>query len=108
MSDLDLCYLPGYRALELIRKRKLSPVELVQAQIRRAGDVNPLVNAFTDSNFDEALDQARLAEAAYAKSDARVRPLEGLTLAVKDSHDLKGKRTTHASLPHRYNVSNST
>ena len=108
MGDLDLCYLPGYRALELFRARKLSPVELVQAQIRRAEAVNPAVNAITISYFDEALDQARMAEAAYAKSDARLRPLEGLTLAVKDSHDLSGKLTTHASLPHRDNVATST
>ena len=108
MDDLDLCYLPGYRALELFRTRKLSPVELVQAQIRRAEAVNPAVNAFTDSYFDEALDRARVAESAYAKNDTRLRPLEGLTLAVKDSHDLAGKRTTHASLPHRDNVATST
>jgi amidase len=108
LDDLDVCYLPGYRALELFRARKLSPVELVQAQVRRAEAVNPSLNAFTDSYFDEALDRARKAEAAYAKSDARLRPLEGLTLAVKDSHDLLGKRTTHASLPHRDNVATST
>ena len=108
LSDLDLCYLPGYLALAQFRAGKLSPVELVQAQIRRAEAVNPAINAYTDSYFDRALDQARTAEAAYAKSDARLRPLEGLTLAVKDSHDLLGKRTTHASLPHRDNVATNT
>lgn len=108
MGNLDLCYLPGTRALELFRARKLSPVELVQAQIHRAEAVNPSINAYTDSYFDEALDRARTAEAAYGKSDGRLRPLEGLTLAVKDIHDLAGKRTTHASLPDRDNVATGT
>ncbi|MGI9412246.1 MAG: amidase [Hyphomicrobiales bacterium] len=108
MDDLDLCYLPGHRALELFRARKLSPVDVLEAQIRRAEAVETRLNAFTDSYFDEALDLARAAEATYGKSDGRLRPLEGLTLAVKDSHDLEGKRTTHGSLLHEHDVAAAT
>ena len=108
MDDLDLCYLPGHKAIELFRARKLSPVDLVKAQIRRAETVDGALNAFTDTYFDEALEQARQAETAYGRSDGRLRPLEGLTLAVKDSHDLKGKRTTHGSVVHEHNVAAGT
>ena len=108
MDDLDLCYLPGYKALELFRTRQLSPVDVVEAQIRRAEQVEGELNAFTDTYFYEALDQAREAEAAYGKSDGRLRPLEGLTLAVKDSHDLKGKRTTYCSVMHEHDVADET
>ena len=108
MDDLDLCYLPGHRALKLFRARELSPVDLVRAQIRRAETVESELNAFTDRYFDEALDQAHRAEEVYRRSNGRPRPLEGLTLAVKDSHDLKGKRTTHGSIVHEQNVSGGT
>ena len=67
MSDLDLCYLRATEALALFRARKLSPVELMQAVIKRAETVNKKVNAFTFTHFDEALAAARKAEAKYAK-----------------------------------------
>lgn len=108
MSDLDLCYLPGHEALDLFRRRKLSPVELLRAQIARAEAVGAELNAFTDCCFEDALDQAKQAEAVYGKTDGRARPLEGLTLAVKDSQDVKGRRTTHGSLLHGDNVADAT
>ena len=43
MSDLELCYLPAVKALELFKARKLSPVELMQAVIARAEAVEPLL-----------------------------------------------------------------
>ena len=108
MDDLDLCYLPGYKAIELFRAGRLSPVELLQAQIDRIGHVNSRVNAFTDTYFDEALDLARKAEATYRKTAGRPRALEGLTLAIKDNQDVAGKRTTHTSLVHSTNVATTT
>jgi len=108
VSDLDLCYLPGHEALELFKRRALSPVELLCAQIARAEAVGSQLNAYTDSYFEEALDQARQAEIAYGKADGGLRALEGLTLAVKDSHDVKGKRTTHGSVLHADNIADAT
>ena len=66
LNDLDLCYLPGHAALRLFREHRLSPVEVLEAQIRRVERVNPLINAFTNTYFDEALEQARRAGAAYS------------------------------------------
>ncbi len=67
MSDLDLCYLPATEALRRFRARELSPVELMEATIRRAEAVKEPINAFTYTHFDEAMDRARKAEAKYAK-----------------------------------------
>ena len=98
MSDLDLCYMPATQALALFRARKLSPVELMQAVVARAGKVNRKVNAFTFTHFDEALDGARKAEAKYAKTAGRLGALEGLPIAVKDESWIKGKPTSYGSL----------
>ena len=98
MSDLDLCYMPGFLLQEQFKARKLSPVELLEAQIERAGAVNSKVNAYTDTYFDEAMEQARLAEKIFARKNGPVRPLEGLTLAIKDHQALAGKRSTQCSL----------
>jgi Asp-tRNA(Asn)/Glu-tRNA(Gln) amidotransferase A subunit family amidase len=59
MSDTDLCYLSASEAIERFKQRTLSPVELMQALIVRAEAVEPVVNAFADSYFDEALAKAR-------------------------------------------------
>jgi len=104
MTDSDLVYLPATAALKLFARKKLSPVELMQATIARAEKVQPKINAFTDAYFDEALDAARKAEARYAGKGARPRRLEGLTLAVKDAQRVAGKRTTQGSLIFEHHV----
>ncbi|HEY7764255.1 MAG TPA: amidase [Aestuariivirgaceae bacterium] len=102
MTDLELCYLPAARALALFRDGALSPLELMQALIARAEAVNPAVNAFADTYFDEALAKARRAGEEYARGHPR--PLEGLPVAVKDAHRVAGKRTTYGSLIFKDNV----
>ncbi len=106
MNDVDLCYLAGHKALEMFRAGALSPVDIVQAQAMRTKRSGRTVNAFTDTFFDEALVQAHDAEAAYRAG--RARPLEGLTLAVKDHQDIAGKRTTHACIGHMHDVAAGT
>jgi aspartyl-tRNA(Asn)/glutamyl-tRNA(Gln) amidotransferase subunit A len=82
MSDLH--YLPATEALKLFRARKLSPVELVSAVIARAEKVEPIINAFAATLYEQALDQARAAEARYATDGEPPRALEGLPIAVKE------------------------
>lgn len=96
-ADLDLCYMPATEALKLFKKKKLSPVELMQAVIARAESVKDKVNAFTYTHFDEALDLARKAEKKYAKG-GKTGPLEGLPVAIKDESYIAGKPTSNASL----------
>lgn len=98
MSETDLCYMGAVEALALFKARKLSPVELMQAVIARAEAVESKVNLFADTYYDEAMDLARKAEAKYARPGARLRPLEGLPVAIKDENRLKGKWTSSGSL----------
>src|SRR6185295_6969119 len=98
MANLELCYLPAGEALRRFKARKLSPVELMRAVIACAEATQKKINAFTYTHFDEALDLARKAEARYMKTDGRVRPLEGLPVAIKDESYIKGKPTSNGSL----------
>ena len=105
MNADDICYLTATEALKLFKKRELSPVELIEAQICRAELVEPTINAFTETYFDEARDQAKAAEARYMQSDPRdLRPLDGIPVAVKDAQRVAGKRTTYGSLIFANNV----
>ena len=97
MSDLELCYLPATEAIARFKAKTLSPVELLEALIKRAEEVEPVINAFTYCHFDEAMDKARKAEAKYT-SGKRTRALEGLPIGIKDENFIAGKPTSSGSL----------
>ena len=61
MSDLELCYLPATKAIERFKAKTLSPVELLEAMIKRSEEVDPVINAFTYRHFDEAMAYAKKA-----------------------------------------------
>lgn len=107
MTDTDLIYLPAHEALARFRAKTLSPVELMEATIGRAEAVQPAINAFTYTHFDEAMDAARKAEAKYARG-ARTGPLEGLPIGIKDESEIAGKPMSSGSLVFRDHVSQST
>jgi len=99
MNDLEtLCYLPATEVLARFRARALSPVAYLDALIARAEAVNPLINAYTETYFDEARVAAKRAAVVYADSRQTPLPLEGLPIAVKDAQRVAGKRTTQGSL----------
>ena len=79
----------------LIRAREVSPVEVVEAHLRRIERLNPALNAIVTLS-PEILDQARAAEADLM-NDKQVGPLHGVPLTVKDTIDTKGLRTTSGS-----------
>jgi Asp-tRNA(Asn)/Glu-tRNA(Gln) amidotransferase A subunit family amidase len=93
----DTCYLSALEAAQLFRDRKLSPVELLEAQIARAESVEPVINAFSHTFYEQALDQARKAEDRYVHGNP-MGVLDGLAVAMKDEIDVKGQPNTEGSL----------
>jgi amidase/aspartyl-tRNA(Asn)/glutamyl-tRNA(Gln) amidotransferase subunit A len=67
-----------------IRAKELSPVELMDATLRRIEERNPRLNAFAYQAFDEAMDTARIAETTEPTG-----PLHGVPTALKDLFDFK-------------------
>jgi aspartyl-tRNA(Asn)/glutamyl-tRNA(Gln) amidotransferase subunit A len=96
LSQPELCFITAEEALQRFRDRSLSPVDLMKAVIARCESVNPKVNAITNRFYEQALDQAASAEARY-QSGVEVRPLEGIPLAVKELHPVKGVTTSWGS-----------
>ncbi len=104
----DLHYLSATEALRLFRARELSPVELAEAVIDRAEKVEPAINAFAETFYDEALARARESEARYAGVGDPPRPLEGLPVAVKEEAPIAGQKNALGSLPLRDVVADHT
>src|SRR6266446_8854793 len=83
-------------AAQLVRRKKISPVELTQACLTRIEKLTPRLNAFITVSAESALAAARSAEAEINR-DAWKGPLHGIPVAVKDLLDTAGVRTTAAS-----------
>jgi aspartyl-tRNA(Asn)/glutamyl-tRNA(Gln) amidotransferase subunit A len=83
-------------ASELVRSRKVSPVELTQACLGRIEHLTPMLNAFITVTADSALAQARQAEADIQRGHW-MGPLHGIPIGLKDLVDTAGVRTTAAS-----------
>jgi aspartyl-tRNA(Asn)/glutamyl-tRNA(Gln) amidotransferase subunit A len=89
----DLAYLTIHEASELIRSRKLSPVELAKAQLARIEQLDSRFHAFIKVTPEIALAGARAAEAQITSGDWRG-PLHGVPYALKDIIDYAGLPTT--------------
>src|SRR5690606_16958635 len=81
--------------LRLFRATRLSPAAVPAAQLERAGEVEPKINAFAWTFYDGAREAAKRAEARDMTGEWR--PLAGLTLAVPGVTDPEGKVTAAGS-----------
>lgn len=80
-----------------IRSKKISPVEIVDAHLRRIESLHPKLNAFVHLDADSARAQARAAETAILKNEP-VGALHGIPLTLKSCIDVSGWRCSAGSL----------
>src|SRR5262249_18015459 len=96
MADISLTRKPARELAALIRTRKVSPTEVLDAHLAVIERVNPKLNAFVTLVPEQARAAAQAAEAAVARGET-VGPLHGLPVAIKDVTLTAGIRTTYAS-----------
>jgi aspartyl-tRNA(Asn)/glutamyl-tRNA(Gln) amidotransferase subunit A len=94
MSDA-IAYATIHELGERYRKRELSPVEVTRTLLERIEQLDPMLHAFITLTADRAMADARTAEAALQRGDAR--PLLGIPVAHKDIYCTRGIRTTGGS-----------
>lgn len=92
-AGTDLAYLGIAAASDLIRTRKLSPVEYTQAQLLRIDRMDERLHAFIRTTPKRAMDTARKAEAEIMAGNW-LGPLHGVPFALKDIIDVAGLPTT--------------
>src|ERR1700728_4979141 len=91
-----LAYLPAHRQIELFRHRRFSPLDVLEAQIRRIEAGSQSINAVTCTHFDEARLAAKESEVRYHRGEARA--LEGVSVAVKEEYESAGWKATAGSV----------
>jgi Asp-tRNA(Asn)/Glu-tRNA(Gln) amidotransferase A subunit family amidase len=78
----DLIFLPAILMAEQVRKKRISPVELVDAHLRQIERLNPKLNAFVQVDTERARGAAREAEIA-AMQEKTLGPLHGVPISIK-------------------------
>jgi aspartyl-tRNA(Asn)/glutamyl-tRNA(Gln) amidotransferase subunit A len=89
----NLAYLTVAEGAQLLRAKKLSPVEWTRALLDRIATVDGHYNAFLAVTADKALAQAKAAETEITKGRWRG-PMHGVPYAAKDIIDIEGMATT--------------
>src|SRR5688572_7038255 len=97
MADTEtLCYRGVHELTADIRRREVSPVEVVEAYLARIEELNPRLSAYLTLTADSALEEAKRAEVEIAAGRWRG-PLHGIPFGAKDIFETAGVRTTHGS-----------
>lgn len=94
----DLIRMTATEAVARLRRREISPLDLIDAAARRIEAVEPAVNALPTLCLDRARDHAR-ALMRDERREAEGEPgwLAGLPVSIKDLTDVAGVRTTYGS-----------
>jgi aspartyl-tRNA(Asn)/glutamyl-tRNA(Gln) amidotransferase subunit A len=92
----DVTFLSISELSELIRNKKVSPVEVTRATLDRIEKLNPKLNAYITVTRDIAMKAAQDAEAEIQQKKWRG-PLHGIPIALKDLFDTAGIKTTAGS-----------
>lgn len=106
MSGSELSRKSAAELADLIRSRKISPVELLDSCLATIDRLNPVFNAVVTLAAEEALACAKRAEKQVLNEDG-LGPLHGIPILIKDVTETAGIRTTYASPLFTDNIPNN-
>src|SRR5262245_29547711 len=88
MASEELAYLSATEIAARIRRREISPGQVMDATIARIERRNPSLNALVFTDFDSARKEAAKAE-SLLMGGIEIGPLHGVPAAIKDLFDFK-------------------
>jgi amidase len=92
----EIIYMSAMKLAQLIRSKKVSALEAVEAYIERQLAVNDMLNAVVMNSYARARAEAKALDAKAAKGEF-VGPLHGVPMTIKDSLDTEGVISTGAT-----------
>ena len=81
---------------QLLSRKEVSPVELVNSHLERIKQIDPKLNCFITVTAEAALQSANEAKQEIM-GEEWLNPLKGVPLAIKDLYETRGVRTTAGS-----------
>jgi amidase len=94
----ELCRMTAVETVGRLKKREITPLDLVEASATRIAEVEPAVNALPTLCLDRARDHAkRIMDGTASQAEGEAGWLAGLPVSIKDLTDVAGVRTTYGS-----------
>lgn len=94
----DLAFTPALEQAQLIRKKEVSPIELVELYLERIGRKDTQLGSYFTVAADLALADAKAKTEMLAKEDvANLPPFFGVPISIKDLTSVAGVRCTYGS-----------
>src|SRR5471032_2807902 len=95
----ELWKMTAVEAVARLKRKEITPLELVEVSVRRMAEVEPAVNAMPTLCLERARDHARriMAGGAACEASGEAGWLAGLPVSIKDLNDVAGVRTTYGS-----------
>src|SRR5512138_1882335 len=99
----ELAFLPVTELSDLVRRRKVTSLQLTQMYLSRLKKYDPVLKCVITLTEDRALNQARAADAEIARGKYRG-PLHGIPWGAKDLLAVRGYKTTWGAGPYKDQV----
>ncbi|PAX52404.1 amidase [Brunnivagina elsteri] len=84
MNAFDLAFTPALKLAELIRDRKVSPLELVELYLERISRLNPQLGSYFTVTVEQAIDDAKAKTALLSTNPTELPPFFGVPISIKD------------------------
>ena len=105
-ADDELAFLPVTELSELVRRKRVTSVQLTQVYLARLKKYDPVLKCVISLTEDRALRQAHAADAEIARGNYRG-PLHGIPWGAKDLLAVRGYKTTWGAGPFKEQVIDS-
>ncbi|MET0332402.1 MAG: amidase family protein [Dyella sp.] len=102
-SDKDIWSWSAQRTAMSIKTGAITSLQATESCLQRIAEVNPRVNALNYVNVESALQMARQADQQRAQG-ARIGPLHGVPLAIKDNTNERGRPMTNGIVALKDNI----
>jgi amidase len=96
MNEIDLAFTPALELAELIRRRQVSPLELVEIYLKRIQQLNPQLGSYFTVTAEQAIADAK-AKTEILTTTSELPPFFGVPISIKDLNPVAGVPCTFGS-----------
>jgi amidase len=96
MNKVDLAFTPALEQAELIRRREVSPLELVEIYLERISSLNPQLGSYFTVTASQALAEAK-AKTEMLVNASELPPFFGVPISIKDLNPVEGIPCTYGN-----------
>lgn len=96
MNKVDLAFTPALEQAQLIRRREVSPLELVEVYLERISKLNPQLGSYFTVTAEQAIADAK-AKTEMLPNASDLPPFFGVPISIKDLNPVAGVACTYGN-----------